>query len=66
MPGSGEFRKATYCAWNSRVEVAADDGTILVRDANGTVVRFTTDAWRKFTAERQLGAVRGLGLQDVR
>lgn len=45
------WRRSGFCANGECVEVAAQDGTILVRNPGtpGSVVRFTTDEWRVFT-----------------
>lgn len=48
------YRISTYCTYHdctTCVEVADDAGGILVRDTRGTVLRFSTQAWRAFVAQ---------------
>jgi Domain of unknown function (DUF397) len=53
-----EWRKSSYCNYNSCVEVAFVDGQVAVRDAkdrSGPVLRFTTAEWRTFLAKTRRG-----------
>ncbi len=49
-PAEG-WRRASFCYSGECVEVAAQDGMILLRDSrepHGSVLRYTADEWRAF------------------
>jgi hypothetical protein len=67
--GSGQteppgWRKSSFCASGECVEVAAQNGMILLRDSQeprGSMLRYTTEEWRSFVRGIKAGEFDHLG-----
>ena len=58
------WRKASFCASGECVEVAQQNGMIVLRDSTeprGSVVRYTTEEWQTFVRGIKAGEFDDLG-----
>jgi hypothetical protein len=62
--GLASWRKASFCASGECVEVAQQDGVIILRDSvqpQGNMLRYAAREWRSFVGTIKAGELDGLG-----
>jgi hypothetical protein len=60
------WRKASFCQSGECVEVAEQDGMIVMRNSkeHGQVLNFTTGVWKTFVRRIKVGEFGALGAKD--